>query len=632
MRKIGIVLIILSIISLPLKNACALKSSNLKEILNRARLEKKAEFLVVYLKGSSFEMGYQQGVLLRKEIRSLYEEYFIGTLLKKYAKFPLKKFLLWNYFKLKSFQYQKYIPKELREEISGIAKGSGLSYLTILTMHTFLDTMSLVRKKSKMCTNFVLLPEITEENKLYHARNLGFSPKENLDRNRVIFFFEPQKGVPFVSIGWPGMCGVLSAMNMNGISISETSVGTAEVNKQGLPIMFLLRQIIQYAESIDFAINKISSLKRICGYTVTITENNKQAAAVEVTGKRYEILFPKEGSLISVNHYLAEDLFESMKPVYPKVNLEDTSSYKRLKKFQEFIKHKDKFSLNDVQALLKTPPLSTDNLLQSIVFIPQEREFFIYSEKNSLWLEFSLKDVFRSYEFALLLEPINLTSQEKISPQLESKSESQYFIKFVYSYLPRPCTQGRGLPQKENRLPLSGRRIWIYLFLPKAGEPYPLLIFLPHSQGVTEYIEENLARFLSENGFAFLTFETDFQKYSSRYREFKRGKTKIELALIYSDLIKELVLETQSILDWMKESKHIDAKRICIGGLSLGSIASELALELRDDVNCGLFVLGGADLETLFLKSKAFKNITKEILEDKEALREFLKEIKPWNL
>ena len=92
--------------------------------------------------------------------------------------------------------------------------------------------------------------------------------------------------------------------------------------------------------------------------------------------------------------------------------------------------------------------------------------------------------------------------------------------------------------------------------------------------------------------------------------------------------MKEYVSESQNIVSWVMEHESIDKNKICIGGISFGSIVSELILELRDDIQCGVFLLGGADLETLFLKSKIFKNITVEMMKNNEISKEIFDTIK----
>lgn len=213
-------------------------------------------------------------------------------------------------------------------------------------------------------------------------------------------------------------------------------------------------------------------------------------------------------------------------------------------------------------------------------------------------------------------QPLKLTSKEKISPKLEEEKDYGYCTKFTYSYL----------PGHKNRLP--DRKVWVYLFLPKATDKRPLVFILPNTKGVSRYIELNMGEFFARNGFAFMTIETGFQRDHRVFAEFTEKKTGLELALIYLDLIHEYILESQSILDWIKANPGIDNSKICVGGISLGSFASELVLELRPDINCGIFLLGGGNIDGVFLGSAMFKGIREELFKNKELGNEFLRHIK----
>lgn len=213
-------------------------------------------------------------------------------------------------------------------------------------------------------------------------------------------------------------------------------------------------------------------------------------------------------------------------------------------------------------------------------------------------------------------EPLKLINRDKINPKLEEEKDYGYCTKFTYSYLPR----------YKNRLP--DRRVWIYLFLPKTANRLPLVFILPNTKGVSRYIELNMGEFFARNGFAFMTIETGFQEDHRVFAEFTEKKTGLELALVYLDLIHEYILESQSILDWAKANPAIDSSKICVGGISLGSFASELVLGLRPDINYGIFLLGGGNIDAVFLNSAMFKGIREELFKNKDSGDEFLRHIK----
>jgi hypothetical protein len=591
-----------------------------ESLLEGAKLRKEKDVLILHLKGGPFKRGYQQGYLLKEYIRDLYHDYFLGELLKSASSSKIKRFLLLQYFKFKAKQLEKYIPQEYREEMKGIARGSILSYNKILLMHTFLDTMPLLKKIHKTCTNFVLLPSLTQESLLLHARNLGFSPRKNLFKNRVIFFVEPDKGFPFVAIGWPGMCGVLSAMNTNELSVGETGVGTADLSKKGIPIMFLLRKIVQYSPDIWSALREISKAKRMCGYTITLSDGKtNQALVAEITAKKYEIHFPEKGYLVAVNHYLSKRLFATMKPVYPGVNLRETSSYKRLVQFKKFVEENKKIDIKSALGLLKTPPIGKEGeTLQSILFIPEDLKFYFLLPQKTLF--FDLKEEFKkSFPKKILPSPDQFIkeNQRKISPHLLREEKKNGYKKLTFLYRSKTAFNE-----------LTYRKIFLYLYLPANVEKPPCLFFLPHSAGVSRLIEGNLAEFLAKKGMAFLTMEIDMKNFGIP----KKRINTVETANLYIGLIKELILEAKNVLVWLKEQPFIDKEEIAVGGLSLGAVISATLLGTDDEIECGVFLLGGADFKNLLLKSRLFKKYRKKLtLQELDKLLDRISFLDPLN-
>jgi len=584
--------------------------------LKGASLKNTNGILVVHLKGSPFIRGFQHGYLLRNQIRQLYNNYFLKELLQSSSHSKLKRWIILQYFKLKSRQLEKYIPSEFREEMRGVAKGSGLSYQKILLMHTFLDVMPLLRKIKKTCTNFVLLPELTQSNKLFHGRNLGFAPRKNLFKNRVIFFVEPDNGFPFVHIGWPGMCGVLTGMNANRISLGETGVGTEDLSKTGIPIMFLLRKIIQYSPDLWKALREISKSKRMRGYTITITDGKTNSAFVaEVSARMYEIIFPKDKYLIAVNHYLTERLFQTMKAVYPKTKLEETSSYKRLVQFKKTARGNKKFDLKSTFNLLRTPPIGKGGgTLQSVLFVPDElRLYFLLSEKE---IDFSLEK-----EFGKKLPPKTTKNpyrflkenEREIFPILEKEENKKYYRKLTFVY------------ESKLDLKLPNKYIFIYLFLSNKKGKYPCLFFLPHSGGVSKFIEENLGKFLTKNNFAFVTLELGAKKFYHQHKDRLRNISLQKRVKIYTDLIKELTIEGGNTLEWLKRQSFINNDRIALGGLSLGAIIAGTLLGKDATINRGVFLLGGADFEKFILKSRLLKKYRLKLKE--KQIQKILEEV-----
>jgi isopenicillin-N N-acyltransferase like protein len=65
---------------------------------------------------------------------------------------------------------------------------------------------------------------------------------------------EPETGLAFVSVAWPGMLGVVSGMNEQGIWVSVNGARAGEPRSEGVPIVFATRAVLEEARSLDDAL------------------------------------------------------------------------------------------------------------------------------------------------------------------------------------------------------------------------------------------------------------------------------------------------------------------------------------------------------------------------------------------
>ena len=52
------------------------------------------------------------------------------------------------------------------------------------------------------------------------GRNFDFEGPEIFDREKAVLFFKPKGKIPFASVAWVGMSGVVTGLNAEGIYVS----------------------------------------------------------------------------------------------------------------------------------------------------------------------------------------------------------------------------------------------------------------------------------------------------------------------------------------------------------------------------------------------------------------------------
>lgn len=123
-------------------------------------LEKPPTRELVELRGTPYERGLQHGTVLRSKIRSFYttlltnslfpylarEQPDIASFLPEYAaeRYQNGQFA-YELFLDSAKNIERSLNRAVREELQGVADGSGLSYEQILVLNTFFDTVLAVR-------------------------------------------------------------------------------------------------------------------------------------------------------------------------------------------------------------------------------------------------------------------------------------------------------------------------------------------------------------------------------------------------------------------------------------------------------------------------------------------------------
>jgi len=234
-----------------------------KAIVAKAKLEWTADgrARVLYVSGTPYERGYQQGRLLREEVRDNLL-YLYDKVLDKY-----------HFEELLDESYERqrpFIPQEYIDEMQGLAHGSRLPLRVVHAIHALPEITEWGGKKKykklikemmdgvllgTSCSNFAANKTATADGKMYTVRVLdwGLHKLSKLHEYPLITVTVPDKGkgVPSANIGWVGFLGAVSGMNAEGITLGEMGYGDPEgETMRGRPMPFVLRDVLTYAKSL----------------------------------------------------------------------------------------------------------------------------------------------------------------------------------------------------------------------------------------------------------------------------------------------------------------------------------------------------------------------------------------------
>ncbi len=262
-------------LSLPFLGGCGINRIDPWHVLIRSdviqSLEQEAQVLdkaklgwtldgrvrVIYLRGSPYEIGYQHGALLRREVQINLETLYRRSL------------SYFNFSELFDECYERmrpFIPQEYVEEMHGLAHGARISLELVHAIHALPEigewggtkqVVSVVKKMMRgelatSCSNLCIEPKSSGDGEMYTVRILdwGLHRLSRLHEFPLIAVCRPDQGIPFVNIGWMGFLGAISGINSQQITLGEMGYGNPPGETlRGKPMPFLLRDVLAHASS-----------------------------------------------------------------------------------------------------------------------------------------------------------------------------------------------------------------------------------------------------------------------------------------------------------------------------------------------------------------------------------------------
>ncbi len=227
-------------------------------------LEEVNGYRVLHLKGTPYQMGYQQGALLRNDIRE--NVHFLFDVKSKDMKVELGGLKLLDPKRVIAgivAQQRKYVPERFFDEMKGIADGAGLEVQDVVVANFIPELFH--------CSGFALSGSATKDGKLYHGRILDYGCDWRLQEHAVLTVAEPEGRIPFVNVSYAGFVGSVTGMNLEKISIGEMG-GQGLGHWDGVPMAFLMRMVLEEADSLTRAIAIFHDHPRTCEYYFVVAD------------------------------------------------------------------------------------------------------------------------------------------------------------------------------------------------------------------------------------------------------------------------------------------------------------------------------------------------------------------------
>lgn len=261
--------------------------------------------------GNPMDLGNTVGDLSSKLIQkqeALFFDKIEELVPSKFSRYFLRKFLAWYTRKM-----YLYVKDEYKDEIFGISpyladKYDYLAdkYQRSLYLHAAHDIGHAMQDLALVgCSSFAVWGKNTPDGKLLIARNLDFYIGDAFAKEKVITFIHPEKGYKYMSVSWAGFVGVMSGMNEKGLTVT-LNAGKSDIPFLAKnPISLVAREIVQYASTIDEAIQIAKKQKVFVSESIMVgSAIDNKAVIIEISPENFGVYKVKNSSeLICSNHF-----------------------------------------------------------------------------------------------------------------------------------------------------------------------------------------------------------------------------------------------------------------------------------------------------------------------------------------
>ena len=318
----------------------------------------KQQLWELYIKGNPLQLGYNNGALTQNLMQKQEEIFFSkveGFVPSKFKQNLLRGFLKWYNRKM-----YLNVREDYQAELYGLSQYSSDKYdfiapkfLRSMYLHGAHDIGHAMQDLMVVgCTSLAVWNENSEDGDLLIGRNFDFYVGDDFSKNKLIEFVEPEEGIPYLSVSWPGMIGVVSGMNKEGITVTINAGKSKIPLTAKTPISLVTREILQYAKNIDEAIAIAKKRKVFVSESILVgSANDKNAVIIEVSPDNFGVYKVENTSHVFCTNHFQSDAYKNDKRNQKHI-VESHSEY-RYEKLQELLQENKRLNPEKMAAILR---------------------------------------------------------------------------------------------------------------------------------------------------------------------------------------------------------------------------------------------------------------------------------------
>ena len=315
-----------------------------KTWLGKSWVSRREGLLVVRLKGSPFEMGYASGVLLQEQMHTLENEFL--EMIHGYVPQQWKLNVLRAYVTYRNRHLGDFVSLDDRQQIYGVILGCpdvhpelGDFYNRMLNYHAAHDVSYMMIDNPLVaragCTAFGAWGGATAGGHLITGRNFDWEAAEVFSRDRVVIMCEPDDGIPFISLSWASMAGVVSGMNRAGVSVTINGAPSSLPGETATPVAMVARDVLQKAHNLTEALEIIRRSKVFVSTLWLVgSRADGKLVVVEKTPDVMQVREPEGDTIVCANHFQTSGLKDDKRN---KVYIDEATSVSRFTRMTELL-------------------------------------------------------------------------------------------------------------------------------------------------------------------------------------------------------------------------------------------------------------------------------------------------------
>lgn len=312
----------------------------------------------LYVEGNPQELGLFQGALLEDLLH--YQEKVFFSKVEEWVPSQFRQFFLRQFLKWYNRKLYLHVPEEYQTEIYALSQYASSDYdfvapkyLRYLYLHAAHDIGHALRDLALVgCSSLAVWDEASQDGSLLIGRNFDFYAGDDFAKNKIVSFIAPDQGHSFVSVSWPGMIGVVSGMNTQGLTVTMNAGKSAIPKMAKTPVSILARNILQYAHTTDQAIEIARKTEVFVSESIMVgSAQEKKVVLIEISPEKMDVYqVSNQNHLVCSNHFQSEGYVADAANIK---QIQESHSLYRFDRMNELLASHGALNQNTMAAILR---------------------------------------------------------------------------------------------------------------------------------------------------------------------------------------------------------------------------------------------------------------------------------------